>query len=315
MIRFLLVFGAIFGFIQCGGSEPVETAGQEPDPGPFLGRWDVTATQGEETFPLWFELEMENGALQGRFQPRGGHSRPLDEVSIHGGSHLELTCCDFKLQGQASGAGLEGTGESGGDSFSWRAARAPELPPAADLKWGEPVDLLARGLEGWKVLPGGGDPESWSFADGVLNNSGRGVNIRTVDDFRDFKLHLEVNCPEGSNSGIYLRGRYEIQVQDDYGKPPHNRRMGGVYGAVTPSSNAARPAGEWQEMDVTLTGRWVTVVLNGKTIIDHQEIPGITGGALDSRESEPGPIYLQGDHGSVSYRNIILTPALGGGEW
>ncbi len=132
----------------------------------------------------------------------------------------------------------------------------------------------------------------------------------TEASFEDFQLHVEVLVPEGSNSGIYLRGRYEVQVQDDHGKEAHARGMGGIYGQVTPAENASLPAGEWQSFDITLLGRLVTVVLNGKTIIDREEIPGITGGALDSREAEPGPIFLQGDHGRILYRNLVLTPAL-----
>jgi hypothetical protein len=148
----------------------------------------------------------------------------------------------------------------------------------------------------------------WQAENGVLANKLKGSDLLTEVKLEDFKLHIEVNYPEGSNSGIYLRGRYEVQVQDDYGKEPHSRYMGGVYGHITPTANAAKPAGEWQVFDITLLGRWVTVELNGKVIIDNQEIPGITGGALDSREGEPGPIMLQGDHGPVSYRNIVVTP-------
>ena len=86
--------------------------------------------------------------------------------------------------------------------------------------------------------------------------------------------------------------------------------IGGVYGFLTPSVNAAKPAGEWQSYDITLTGRVVTVVLNGQRVVDHQVIPGITGGAIDSNEAAPGPLYIQGDHGVVEYRKITLTPAL-----
>jgi hypothetical protein len=148
----------------------------------------------------------------------------------------------------------------------------------------------------------------WVAEDGVLVNKDKGVDLLTEATFDDFKLHIEVNCPAESNSGIYLRGRYEIQVQDDYGKEAHSRHLGGLYGRITPTENAAKPAGEWQVFDITLLGRWVTVELNGKLIIDHKEIAGITGGALDSKEGEPGPLMLQGDHGAVSYRNIILRP-------
>ena len=303
MSRFLFtILGAIV-LIQCGPSEPASKKVTVP----FLGRWDVTASQGDAGYPLWFELEQVEDGFKGRFQPRGGHSRPMERVSADG-HRIHFRCCGFELEGHASGPGLEGTGKAQGEAFSWKAQAAPGLPARPNLEWGEPVDLLAGGMEGWKARPG--DAATWKLVDAVLVNSGRGANIYTTDNFKDFKLHIEVNCPEGSNSGIYLRGRYEIQVQDDYGKPPHSRHMGGIYGYVTPSRNAARPAGEWQELDVVLNGRWVTLVLNGETVIDHQEIPGITGGALDSNESEPGPIYLQGDHGAVSYRNIVLTPAV-----
>lgn len=140
-------------------------------------------------------------------------------------------------------------------------------------------------------------------------NTDKGTDLVTEESFRDFRLHVEFKYPPGSNSGIYLRGRYEVQIQDDYGKEPGSRFIGGVYGFLTPVKNAGKPAGEWQSYDITLLGRWITVVLNGETVIDHQEIPGITGGALDSHEGEPGPIMLQGDHGPVTFRNLVLTPA------
>jgi len=130
----------------------------------------------------------------------------------------------------------------------------------------------------------------------------------TDQKFDDFKLHIEFRIPAGSNSGVYLRGRYEVQVEDDYGKEPSSHLLGGVYGFLTPNAMAAKPAGEWNTYDITLIGRKVTVIANGKKIICDQIIPGITGGALDSKEGEPGPIFLQGDHGPVEYRNITITP-------
>jgi hypothetical protein len=144
---------------------------------------------------------------------------------------------------------------------------------------------------------------------GMLVNEASGANIRTEAAYRDFKLHLEFKIPEKSNSGIYLRGRYETQVADLFGEPAHNRSVGGIYGRLAPTENRVKPAGEWNIVDVVLIGYRVTLEVNGATTIDGKLIPGITGGALDVNETEPGPIMLQGDHGSVTYRNIILTPS------
>ena len=135
------------------------------------------------------------------------------------------------------------------------------------------------------------------------------ANLRTAEEFRDFRLHVEFKIPKGSNSGVYLRGRYETQVADSYGQPPHSRGVGGIYGLVTPTVNASHPAGEWNVLEATIVGYRVTIVVNGQTTIDAKLVDGITGGALDVNETAPGPIMLQGDHGAVYYRNIILTPA------
>ena len=148
----------------------------------------------------------------------------------------------------------------------------------------------------------------WVVRDGLLVNAEPGNNLLTERKFDDFQLHAEFRYPKGSNSGIYLRGRYEVQIEDNYGQEPDSHHIGGVYGFLTPSVNAARKAGEWQTLDVTLVGRVVTVALNGERIIDRQTIPGITGGALDSDEGAPGPLLLQGDHGPIEFRKVTLTP-------
>jgi hypothetical protein len=274
----------------------------------MLGRWDVTA-RSEETHPLWFELVEKDGATQGRFQRRFGHAIAIDSVEISGEEMtLQIegdTYTGSLRDGQWEGAGVM----EDGAQLQWTAVRAPELEPPESPEWGDPIDLFnGKDMSGW-VARHPSQPNMWKAEDGVLANKDTGTDLVTDAEFEDFKLHIEVNYPEGSNSGIYLRGRYEVQVQDDYGKEPHSRHLGGVYGHITPTENTARPAGEWQAFDITLLGRWVTVELNGKVIIDHQEVPGITGGALDSNEGEAGPFMLQGDHGPVSYRNIVLTPA------
>jgi hypothetical protein len=111
-----------------------------------------------------------------------------------------------------------------------------------------------------------------------------------------------------SNSGIGLRGRYEVQILQDYGRPVSLHGNGALYSRILPAKNASKPANEWQTYDITLVGNYVTVVLNGEKIIDNKEIEGLTAIAMDPNEGEPGPIVIQGDHGSVEFRKITLTP-------
>jgi len=136
-----------------------------------------------------------------------------------------------------------------------------------------------------------------------------GANIRTTDKFSDFKLHVEYNCPKGGNSGVYLRGRYEVQVEyEPAGTNDEAHGMGAIYGFIAPSKKILARPGQWETYDITLVGRMVTVVRDGVTTILNQEIPGITGGALDSHEAEPGLLYIQGDHtGGMKYRNITIA--------
>jgi hypothetical protein len=185
--------------------------------------------------------------------------------------------------------------------------RAPLLKRTTAVTWGEPIKIFnGLNLDGWHASK---KKNQWVAENGIMKCPQSGANIITDQTFNDFKLHIEFRYPEGSNSGVYLRGRYEIQVEDNRGQEPLSTFFGGIYGFITPNEMAAKAPGEWQTYDVTLVGRKVTVVANGKKIITDQIIPGITGGALDSKEGEPGPIMLQGDHGPVEYRNIIITPA------
>jgi hypothetical protein len=151
-------------------------------------------------------------------------------------------------------------------------------------------------------------PGNWTLQNGVFRNARSGPNLRTIDEFEDFRLDLEFNCPNGSNSGIFLRGRYELQIEEE----PDNRdplgRTGSIYQFL--AADVPRKPGQWRTLSVTLIGRNVTVTLDGATIIGGREIPGPTGGSFNSREGEPGPIILQGDHGAVQYRNIVLRRAL-----
>jgi len=195
---------------------------------------------------------------------------------------------------------------SDGKQYAWTAVRAPSLLRQTAAVWGEPISLFSgTDLKGWHAQ----GENQWQVEGGVMRSPKSGSNLITDNSFTDFKLHIEFRYPKGSNSGIYLRGRYEVQIEDNKGGPPMKDEFGAIYGFISPSEIAAKGPGEWQSYDITLLGRMVTVVANGKTIICNQEIPGITGGALDSKEGEPGPLQIQGDHGPIEYRNIILTPA------
>jgi hypothetical protein len=201
---------------------------------------------------------------------------------------------------------------------TWTGKRAPPLKRDKPPTWGEPVELFnGKDLSGWKARPpepnspppaaGEGWVGGWRIHDGLLVNEKPGTDIVSDRTFTDFKLHAEFRYPKESNSGIYLRGRYEVQIEDNFGLyPPDSHHIGGVYGFLTPSVNAAKRAGEWQAIDVELVGRKVTVTLNGERVIDRQLIPGITGGALDSDEGKPGPLMIQGDHGPIEFRRVTV---------
>jgi hypothetical protein len=198
--------------------------------------------------------------------------------------------------------------------------RQPPLPPAPDLsqvKFGAAITLLnGKDLTGWRLT----DPNAvngWSAKDGLLVNdpvqeSGKPHknygNLRTDREFADFNLKLETRLAKGGNSGIYLRGIYEVQVADTFGRGLDSHNMGGIYSRIKPTVAAEKPAGEWQTFDITLVNRHVTVILNGQKIVDNQPLLGCTGGALWSDVLRPGPIYLQGDHTGIEYRNIVIRP-------
>ncbi|MBZ5560896.1 MAG: DUF1080 domain-containing protein [Acidobacteriia bacterium] len=286
----------------------------------ITGRWDLTIGAAGNAYPSWLEITAKDGKLSGRFVGRFGSARPIKKIAFENGRlTFSLPADDEKPERDLSfaatlspaGDKLTGTTKSEeGAELTWEGVRAPALPKPKGVKWGTPIELFnGKDLTGWK-LKDPKEPNGWRAVNRVLENEMPSSDIRTEKEFNDFKLHIEFNCPAKSNSGVYLRGRYEVQVMDSYGQPPESHRLGGLYGFIDPTENAGKPAGEWQTFDITLLGRYVTVVLNGKTIIDDKEIPGITGGALNSREADPGPLVLQGDHGKVSYRNIILTPAV-----
>ena len=290
-------------------------AGSISDTVAIQGRWDITVYQSGKEVPSWLEIRHSGlRTLVGRFVGGGGSARPISRINLKDGvmsfsipPQWEREDNDMTLEGKFEGDSLAGTlTASNGQHYKWVGRRAPSLRRSQEPQWGKTIELFnGKDLKGWHT-PGA---NQWVAENGILRSPRSGSNIITDEKFNDFKLHIEFRYPKGSNSGVYLRGRYELQVEDSKGHEPLPDLLGAVYGFLTPSEMVAKDAGEWQSYDVTLVGRLVTVALNGKTVICNQEIPGITGGALDSNEGEPGPIYLQGDHGPIEYRNIRITPA------
>jgi hypothetical protein len=308
---------------------------------PFLGGWELNLPGGAAG---WLGVEDVNGHLQASLLWGGGSVVPLDSAKLDNGQLVLTRKHPFQRKGKdgktvkgarietitatVDGDAIKLSSETiresgqGADKADFTGRREPPMPPAPDLsrvKFGEPIRLFdGKDLTGWRLT----EPSAasgWSVKDGVLVNAvpqeegqprKHYGNLRTDREFEDFNLTLEARVPKGGNSGVYLRGIYEVQVMDSYGKPldPHN--MGAIYSRIKPTVNAEKPAGEWQTMDLTLVDRHVTVILNGQKIIDNQPIPGCTGGALWSDVTRPGPIYLQGDHTGIEYRNLILKPVL-----
>jgi len=316
--RSLLVLTAFLLIISMRMYSAAENSSEITDASSFLGRWDLTLKTPQREAPAWLEITQEGGQFHARLVSRWGHARPLPKVEI-AGDHImfvspkeeEERKDDMVFKGKLSGATLAGTTTGpDGAAWQWSGVRAPDLKRTSEPKWGKPVALFdGKDLSGWTASDPKATP-TWTVVDGTLVSPGHGPELISNEKFNDFKLYIEFNCARGSNSGVYLRGRYELQIEDDPEPEGPTMRTGGVYGFLAASPEQPRRPGEWQTYDITLVGRIVTVVQNGKTIIDQQEIPGITGGALDSDEGAPGPIYLQGSEaGHVAFRNIMITPA------
>jgi Domain of Unknown Function (DUF1080) len=285
------------------------------DPGTIIGRWDITMVMGNRELPSWLEVELSGvKTLVGRYVGTGGSARPISKVNFSDGKmnfsippQWDRIDNDLVFEATLQGDSLTGTMAGlDGKIYNWVGYRAPSLRRSKPAVWGKPVQFFnGKDMKGWHAI----GASQWIVENGVLRSPRSGANLATDEVFTDFKLHIEFRYPAESNSGVYLRGRYEVQVEDSKGMEPNSHHFGGVYGFLPPSEMMAKSPGEWQSYDITLVGRMVTVVANGKTVISNQEIPGITGGALNSKEGEPGPLYIQGDHGPVEYRNIVITPA------
>jgi len=311
---FIRVFLAIMVFI------PIVTAAAQTSLQPFIGRWDLSLKTSKKELPSWIEISEEQGKPKVMMVGLASNAIQLavaqfkeGEIEFVSPKHDLGFKEEMTFKGKAVDGQLVGTvTATGGTSWPWVGKRAPAFKHTHTPAWGKPITFFnGKDFTGWRFS----DPSragKWKVQDGQLLTPDHGPEIITIAKFQDFKLHLEFNCTtaDHSNSGVYLRGRYEVQIETDSVEEPPSHHTGGVYGFIEPTPELPRKTG-WQTFDITLVGRTLTVVQNGRKIIDNKEIPGITGGALDSHEGLAGPIYIQGsEKGNVAFRNIVVTRAL-----
>lgn len=313
----------------------------EGDPG-FIGMWTLSIEGGGVG---WLNIHEDNNFLDAELLWIGGSVVPVSHIYLKDDNHvvvtltrevvkstdhapetrkhivtnrLEITKIGDQIFGEMTSPDWDGVGENRSSFIGTRLPPVPDAPDLTKVKYGKAINLFnGRDLAGWRLV----NPKTqngFKVVNGVMVNdpvqdddhSVHYGNLRTEQAFEDFNLKVEVNVPSGNNSGIYLKGMYEIQVFDSYGKELDSHNMGAVYSRIKPLMAAEKPAGQWQSFDITLCNRHITVILNGKKIIDNQPVHGPTGGAIISNVFAPGPIFLQGDHGKVSYRNFVLKPII-----
>jgi hypothetical protein len=296
------------------------TAAARAQSSPFAGAWNITGDAPNDNYVYWLEVKDDGGTLSALFLNRGGHAVPVEGLKVSNGELTFLLpgrgdtrpaatfrVADGKLTGTIGGA--QPVKVSGVRPPQWGACDAN-----AKHAFGKPVALFdGKSLDAWDVQHKS-RPMAWNIVDGAMTNDTKANNLVSKEKFKDFRLDVEYKLSPKGNSGIYLRGRYEMQVLDDAGEKVFDRGHMSVYGRKAPAVNASKPAGEWQVAQITLVGNCVSVTLNGQKLHDNTRIPGITGGALDAKETEPGPIMIQGDHEVVWFRKVIVTPITSGGQ-
>jgi hypothetical protein len=315
---YFAVLVAVIVLIAAAPSPAMAPGGEEA----FLGKWDITVPNTNGTVrACWLDIQREGGELKARFLDGSGSPTPLKQISIQNG---ELSFEKMRgkppeqvkvvFRARVVNGRLEGTETTGQQKpRPWTGVRPPVWPKEAPKrKPGMPVVLFnGKDVSGW-LGQSPNRPLGWVVENGILLNPNPPANnIYSEKKFMDFKVEVEFNLDPHSNSGVYLRGRHEVQIQDDYGNQDINEgTQGAIYGFIAPAVNACKPAGDWQTIEATIIANRVTVILNGRKIIDNAVVPALTGGALDANEREPGPILLQGDHGTVRFRKVVVTPLI-----
>jgi len=296
----------------------------------FNGRWDINVEKEARGRVWWLEVTGAGSKeLKGRFVgASGGDMNDIPEIAIEGGvlrftfervyplgqdkDRWKLTRKGVYSARLRDGRLMGTFALDGNVIYQWSGFRAPEIRDRDDATWkeGKPVELFnGKNLDGWNAMVTG-QPLGWTVEDGVAKNVAHANNLVSKEKFWNFVLRAEYKLGEKTNGGIGLRGRYEVQILEDFGQAQDSHSHGALYSRIKPAVNASLPVGEWNELEVRLVGRWVTVKLNGKTLIDKKEIEGLTAIAGNADESEPGPFIVQGDHGAVEFRRLTVIPLL-----
>ncbi|MEY4166664.1 MAG: hypothetical protein RIR52_488 [Acidobacteriota bacterium] len=302
---------------------PAQSTSSSSPVAPFLGRWDITGEGRYGDHVYWLEVREENGRISGTFLNRRGSVLPLPEIAISDGELVfsvgSVAAASTRPKPIHRARVEEGrllgrliTGEPDSDEIPWIGLRPPQWGDynASDKRhrFGSPVQLFnGENLANW-LLQDPERPSGWTVVDGTMTNEAKANNLISKHQFENFRLNAEYKIDPKSNSGIFLRGRYEIQIVDDFQREASPLGHAALYSRIKPTVNASVAPGEWQTLEVVIVGNRLSVTLNGRRVHDNIVIDGITGGALDSREGSPGPIMIQGDHGKVTFRRITVTP-------
>ena len=295
----------------------------------FNGRWGIQVQNEARARVWWLEITGAGSKkLAGRFVGApGGDMDAIPQPVIDGGELRFTFDRKYRLGAKARwdavrqgvyaaryrDGKLIGTFSLDGNVvYQWTGLRAPVIRDNDDGSWkeGKPVELMnGQDLKAWTAMVAG-QPLGWKAEGGLTSNVAGANNLVSQEKFWNFIVRAEYRLGAKTNGGIGLRGRYEVQILEDHGQPQDTHSHGALYSRIKPAMNASRPAGEWQEVEIRLVGRWVTVKLNGQTVIPKSEIEGLTAIAGNADEASAGPFIVQGDHGAVEFRRFTVVPLI-----